>query len=410
VLGLLVVEVAGAAVALFIGVPWPTLLIWAGPLIAFTLATLSPTMGELARRKPRLTVTTQTGARLVARSRPWPIDAERILANELADARETAKRRHHALDNFTFGGAFGGPPSETEHDRAQVAFEKDVVDYDEKLSTWLTNYSKAAREYADTFEMIVRLENGVSGAYADTVAVVLELPSGVTAIDGLPEVPAPPERPSYEPPRPQSSLGPFARRERFPIVMPDRSVMRARPAGLLRKTLWKQSEDGRRLEATVGDIHPGRSVEVDEALFLRASAPGSYSVRWIAYSKSARQPASGAFDLEVPLDDPSRPRFGRLNGIVSYPDVPLIDGDGEIRDVRSGDPPARPSSSERSDAEPLAAIRDAHRLLVWRGLGLDPADDGPEEAVEIAGAPDRGRVHGDRRDLHRAYFSPEGGQ
>jgi hypothetical protein len=149
-------------------------------------------MGELARRKPRLTVTTQTGERLVARSRPWPIDAERILANELADARETAKRRHHALDNLTFGVAFGGPPSETEHDRAQVAFEKDVVDYDEKLSTWLTDYSKAAREYSDTFEIIVRLENGVSGAYADTVTVVLELPSGVTAIDRLPEVPAPP--------------------------------------------------------------------------------------------------------------------------------------------------------------------------------------------------------------------------
>lgn len=374
VLGLLVVEVVGAAVALFLRVPWPTLLIWAGPLIAFTLATLSPTMGELARRKPRLTVTTQTGERLVARSRPWPIDAERILANELANARETAKRRHHALDNFTFGG----PPSEAEHDRAQVAFEAEVVDYGEKLSAWLTNYSKAAREYADTFEIIVRLENRVSGAYADTVAVVLELPLGVAAIDGLPEVPSPPERPTYEPPRPQNSLGPSAR---FPIVMPDRSAMRAGQAGLLRKTLWKQSEDGRRLEATVGDIHPGRSVEVEEALFLRASAPGSYSVRWIAYSKSARRPASGVLDLEVPLDDPSWPRFGRLNGIVSYPDVPLVDGDGEIRDVRSGDPPARPSSSERSGAEPLAAIRDAHRLLVWRGLGLDPADDGPEEAA-----------------------------
>jgi hypothetical protein len=139
-------------------------------------------------------------------------------------------------------------------------------------------------------------------------------------------------------------------------------------------------EDGRRLEANVGDVHPDRCVTVDESLLLRASGIGRHTVKWTAYSKSARKAASGTLVLEVP-PDPQRPAFGRLQGIMSYPDVPLVEGKGEIvKQVRESDPPARPDAGSASSGG-LEHLREARAFLEWRTLGLDPADDGPDRST-----------------------------
>jgi hypothetical protein len=59
----------------------------------------------------------------------------------------------------------------------------------------------------------------------------------------------------------------------------------------------------------------------------------------------------------------------------------LIDEDGEERrEVRQDDPPPRPQPDD-SSGDAFAAIRAASDLWQWKALGLDPADDGPEEAV-----------------------------
>jgi hypothetical protein len=154
-----------------------------------------------------------------------------------------------------------------------------------------------------------------------------------------------------------------------------------RPAEIsLHKAAWTQSADGSRIEAKAGDVHPGRSVSVGEPVLLRAPGPGSHVLRWSAYTKSARTAVRGTITLEVPTDPP-RPAFGRLAGITAYPDVPLIDDDGEERrEVRQDDPPLRPQP-EDSSGDAFASIRAASALWQWKALGLDPADDGPEEAV-----------------------------
>jgi hypothetical protein len=139
----------------------------------------------------------------------------------------------------------------------------------------------------------------------------------------------PPERPVYAPPRPRSftSLAPVGP---IPTSFPDLARAIVDPVTLpWHETTWELSEDGRRLETSVGDIHPGRSVTIGERVFLRAAGPGPHTVHWTTYTKSARRPAAGTFILEIP-PDVSRPAFGRLAGLISYPDIPLIGGEGEV--------------------------------------------------------------------------------
>jgi hypothetical protein len=65
----------------------------AGPVVAVTLAFLNPTLQELGRRKPKLSVLVDgSDADDVVNApalRPWPIADERIVANELAAAQES---------------------------------------------------------------------------------------------------------------------------------------------------------------------------------------------------------------------------------------------------------------------------------------------------------------------------------
>lgn len=369
-------------VLLVLGVSWLALLASAAPAITLTLALLNPTVQELGRRQPKLSVTTRDGDRMLApTARPWPIDAERIVANEVADARETAKRRHAPLESFMrLQEPFALRPSETDHQQAQEDFEGEVARFAEELREWLSEYAVAARAYADTFEVAVVLRNAASGAHAEAVSLVLELPESLAVADGRPDLPMPPERPVYEPPRPHSltSLRPVS-----PIQTRTRDLARAIVDPIKtpwRETTWKPSEDGRQLETGAGDIHPDRSVSIGERVFLRALGPSAHAIRWTTYTKSARRPVSGTIILEVP-PDPSRPAFGRLDGITSYPDIPLIGEDGEVeKPLRSSDPPARPKPSDEGD-DVFGALREANAFLRWRTLGLDPADDGPDRST-----------------------------
>ena len=382
-------------VLLVLGVPWPSLLTSAGPVIALTLALLNPTVQELGRRQPKLSVTTSSGhSRVIASlARPWPVDVARVVANEIADAVETAKRRDSSLDNFfTLGEPFAIRPSEADHEQAREKFKTKVEDFGDALRSWLAEYIEAARARADTFEVQIAVRNAPSGAHAEAVTVLLELPETVSVVEGRPTVAGPPERPIYQPPRPRSlasdvGLGPRPLFD-FSVSQPTEIPLSFRNQG------WQGIESNERLEASAGDIHPDRQVSVGEPLFLRAAGPGQHVVGWTAYTKSARKSGTGTIILEVPTDS-ARPAFGRLHGITSYPDVPLVDEDGEvIHPVRDCDPPTRPEPGEEGDS-PFARLREANALARWRLLGLDPADDGPERVdVRKARPADRSSASG----------------
>ena len=382
VLALLTFEIIVTGVLLVCGLPWQSLLASAGPVIALTLALLNPTVQELGRRQPKLSVSTTDGDYVFASMpRPWPIDAERVVKNEADEARQTAKRRHSVLGNFVgLSEPFAVRPSEDDHRQAQEKFEGEVDAFSGELSNWLVEYTDAARVNADTFEVGIGLSNAALGAHAEAVTVVLDLPETVTVVDGRPDQPLPPDRPTYQPPRPR----PVAVWPGPPRVnaIRDWGAEIVKPAHFpWQDPTWAVSDDGRRLEASPGDIHPDRSMNIGEPLFFRAIGPGLHIIRWTAFTKSARKPAVGAITLEVP-QDPQRPAFGRLHGITSYPDVPLVDENGEVvKSLRSNDPPARPESKGESD-DVFGAIRDARAFWQWQALGLDPADDGPER-VEV---------------------------
>jgi len=379
VLGLLVLEFVVTGVLLALGVPWPSLLASAGPVIALTLALLNPTVQELGRRQPRLSVTTSNGKdRVVAPAdRPWPVDADRVVENEVADARETANRRHSVLDNFLARSEpFAVRPTQADHEQAREEFEKEVDAFEAALRGWLTEYTDAAHAYADTFEVSIVVRNAASGAHAEAVTLILDLPETVEAGADRPTLSPPPDRPSYQPPRPRvptHDLG-FRRPPFF-------GTSASRPIEIptsLRNPSWNAVDGGKQLEASAGDVHPGREVAVGEPLVLRAFGPGRHVIGWTAYTKSARRSAAGTIALEIP-PDPARPAFGRLHGIVSYPDAPLVDEDGKVvRAVRDSEPATRPEHAEEDDG-PLTALREANALARWRMLGLDPADDGPEK-------------------------------
>jgi hypothetical protein len=374
----LLLEFVATGVLLVLGVPWPSLLASAGPVIALTLALLNPTVQELGRRQPRLSVTASDGdSRVVApATRPWPVDVARVVANEVADAQETAKRRHSSLDNFfALSEPFAIRPSQADHEQAQEKFKTKVEEFGGALRGWLAEYIEAARAYADTFEVQIAVRNAASGAHAEAVTVVLELPETVAVVEDRPTLQAPPDRPTYQPPRPRAlshDLG-----YRHSPLFDSRIVQPTEIPLSLRNPTWSGIEDGDRLEASAGDIHPDRQVSVGDPLFLRAAGPGEHVIGWTVYTKSARKPETGTILLEVP-SDPARPAFGRLHGVTSFPDVPLVDEEGEVvHPVRDGDPPARPEPEEEGDG-PLATLRGANALAKWRLLGLDPADDGPE--------------------------------
>jgi hypothetical protein len=164
---------------------------------------------------------------------------------------------------------------------------------------------------------------------------------------------------------------------------------------------WDESSDSRRLTAPRVELQPGRTVEIGEPLGLRAKGPGAHEIQWSVYSQSLGHPVRGSFKLVVPEGDPTRPPFGRVAGILRFPDVEVAredtdadeaaDEGGEpvgsaTRPIRSSDPPLAPPASDVKDGEAdvLATLREASRRWEWEALGLDPALDGPSSnRVEV---------------------------
>lgn len=146
------------------------------------------------------------------------------------------------------------------------------------------------------------------------------------------------------------------------------------------------TDERRRLEAAVGGVHCGRSVDVGEPLLLLADYAGQHEIHWTGYTKSARRAAEGTITLIVPPSQPDRPPFGRLHGIVSYPDVPIVDHDGEVvHPPRVVDPPLQPPIAEAS-SDVLHALGQMGAMREWNALGLDPATNGPDCSVVVRAA------------------------
>jgi hypothetical protein len=425
VVALLVIELVVVVLLLILGVRVGELLTSAGPVIALTLALLNPTVQELGRRKPKLTVRAteadRSGFVAAPALRPWPIDVERIVSNEVAEARQTLDVPRSALSALVLrgiGDPLAVPPSAADHERAKQTFKEKLATYEADLRSWLADYQQASRVRADTFQLTLHLVSAESGAHGDAITVVLDLPGGAEVVDDLPEVAPPPDRPNYQPPLPQRR-GEFGSIVDYRTLFSGADLVGSAPPVARRPKTWIAVDQGRRLEAAVGDVQAGRSVALGDPLLIRVVRPGRHELGWTIFSKSLRRAATGTLMLDLPddPDGPDRPAFGRLDGILAFPDVPIVDdefddedeGEDEEyafgrkrvarREVRSADPPGAPSrvqttdaaeaehgdGGEQSDGDAHPLIRHIREISAWRdwqALGLDPAHDGPER-VEV---------------------------
>jgi hypothetical protein len=390
VVGLLAVELVAVVAFLVLGTSLSDVLKSAGLPIALTLAFLTPTVQELGRRQAKLSVVAEeaNSDSLVAAPAlaAWPINVDRIVANELAAAREPLSWPRSATNVLQFiGDPFAVKPTDADYDRAHDAFERQLPDFETSLRDWLTEYSTAANECSHAFDLTLRMTNARNGAHAEEVTIVLDLPATLSLGDDRPDVLLPPERPSYEPPRPRSLQTswlhePLLRERLVPLIIP---TLPSIPPSPLPKSAWRITDGRRRLEAAVGGVHSGRSVDVGEPLLLLADCAGQHEVHWTAYTKSARRAVEGTITLVVPPSQPDRPSFGRLHGVVSYPDVPIVDHDGEaVHPLRVVDPPLQPPVAEAS-SDVLSALEQMGALREWNALGLDPAADGPDCSVVV---------------------------
>lgn len=360
-------------------------------LVGATGTMISPTLQDLGRRQSRLALTaaeadpedpTQITAPHLP---PWPVDAGRVVANEIAEAQASLEIAGSASGlSMVSADLLAVRPSKEAHDRARERFKELLSQHANELRDWLAGYAEAALVRSETFEVTLRLANGSPSVHADDVTVVLDLPATVAEAGESPTFDPPPERPIYQPPRPRSLGGMgFDRPYLSPSALAFDPLPKV-PSIDLSKVLWEASVDGRRLQATVGEVHAGRSVGVADPLLLHARGAGRHEIRWRAYTKSARRASEGVLTLVVPARDPAQPAIGRLGGMTSYPDVDLVDEDtGDVgAAARTSDPPPRPPDvPEGSDI--VDRLEERHALMKWLALGLDPATDGAMPVGEV---------------------------
>jgi hypothetical protein len=395
VVGLLALELIAATVFILLGASLGDVLKSAGPLVALTLALLNPTVQDLGRRQAKLSVVAEEASSETVIAAPtltpWPIDADRVVANELAAAREPLSWPRGATNVLmqVIADPFTVKPTEADYVRARDAFEQHLSDFEASLRDWLKEYCAAATAHSLAFDLTLRVTNASNGAHAEAVTIVVDLPETLSVGGNRPDVPLPPECPSYEPPRPRSlqvdRLHGLALRQHLvpPTVPTFPSLV---PSNPIPKSAWRNTNEQRRLEAAVGGIHSGRTVDVGEPLLLLADRAGQHEIHWTAYTKSARRASEGTITLVVPPDQPDRPPFGRLHGVVSYPDVPIVDHDGDVvHTVRVADPPLQPPAAE-AVSDVLSVLRETGALREWNALGLDPAADGPDDSAVVRAA------------------------
>lgn len=369
----------------------------AGAAATFLIGAFNTRIQELIRLRPRLDVATRGAddAGRIVRDvpAPWPFDEERIVANEVAAAAATVRAGSSILDVMTGLPGLGSyPPSAPDHERARKRFAAQVVEHEVELRKWLSEYRDAARARHETIDLELILSNRGGAAHAETVTVRVDLPDGVQVVDAPADLALPPAQPIYVPPRARdaSSLGysQFARIAPTVLVHPARTPIPSQEAG------WKDCGSGRRWELAVGEVQPGRSLMLGEPMRLRVPGPGTYDITWSVFSKSLSDRVVGRVALVVVAGDRDRPPFGRLEGILRYPDVPITpedvgdDEDGVVlrrtaAPPRRADPPLAPHASDADlDGETgvLAKLRAAGALGEWRELGLNPHDDHPPPA------------------------------
>ena len=390
-----------------VGASWVNVAFAVVPLVvAFLLVSVEPRLHWLTRPKPKLTLAVKgaENERLTSDGLPpWPLQIQRIVDNETAEALDTVRDREMLPSWLATGVGLMSRPTPEDHQRAKEEFNSEVETYKEELREWLDEYSQAVLAEWETFEVSLALTNAVGAAHAEAVEVVLELPESVSPGSADRRVDAPPTRPTYRPPQPRpfaaSHIGPW--RGSYPRISLGGRDFDLDDLVPLRRSqqAWDLSADSRRLTAPGVEVQPGRTIEIAESLWLRARGPGVHEVQWTVYSQSLDHPIHGSLELVVPEGDPQRPPFGRVEGILRFPDVPIVrehdgdetgDEDGEsseraVRSIRDSDPPlAPPNEDVGEDSDVAATLRVASHRWRWEALGLDPALDGPSSGrVEV---------------------------
>ena len=366
--------VAIAVVAATFAPVWGFVVLAVGLVLAGVQAAITERVHEVFKRKPDLTLLASAGKNHSAvieapTLRPWPVDVDRIVALELESARATEQIGNGILDKFLgLGDPLAIKPSQSEKNRALEAFREEVDKFGVDVRAWLVRYVTAADEGSRTFELRFEVVSGPRGAPAENVALEIELPPGVDLVDEWPTVEPPPKRPRYSPPRPCSisdiSRHPIIATPITPVVGPE---VLSPLFGRLGQSIWKISTDERRIEASLGNVHHGRTRELGEALLVRTAGTGDYELRWTMFATNSRRHCKGTLTLVVP-PTPARPAFGTMEAIRRFPDVPVVDGD-VIVPARTDDPPIEPPGpaagtglDDRMAA--LSASRD------WHGLGF----------------------------------------
>ena len=390
VVGLLVVELVVVAVLLAFGVSPSDVLRSAGPLFALTLALLNPTVQEFGRRQAKLSVVADEanndGLVTAPALAPWPIEADRVVANELAAARETLSWSGDAM-NFLLRATdpFAVMPTDADHARARDAFEQQLSDFETSLRDWLNEYATAAAECSRTFDLTLRVTNARSGAHADAVTIILDLPATVRLADTRPDVMLPPEHPRYEPPRPRSRRADSWLHEAGVVPLAKPIFPWSVPQTPLPKRAWRNAEDGRHLEVAVGEVHSGRSVSVGEPLLLLADRTGQHEIHWTA---SYQERSAGCRGNDHPLRSAQPTRPTGIRPPARHRELP---GRADrrrrrvIHPVRVVDPPLQPPAIEDS-SDVLGSIQQAVAFREWNALGLDPAADGPDRSEVVRAA------------------------
>jgi hypothetical protein len=385
-----------ALVLKLLGASWQNVAFAVIPLAgALIFMAIEPRLQGLTRAKPKLTLAiggAEDGRLLAVGLAPWPLDVERIVENEAAEALSTVRDGGLPIPALAIG-LFSRPTPE-DHQQAKEQFSSEVATYKEELREWLGKYSQAALAHWGTFEVALMLTNAPRASYAEDVEVVLELPDSVTSEAPCSAVGAPPERPTYVPPQPQR-LDPFGRMREtgfaaLPPVLWRRNLEDLISTVAHSSRAWDVSTNGCRLVAPKAHVQPGRTIEIGEPLSLRAHGPGEHEIHWTLYSRSLDEPVSGSIVLVVPEGDPQRPPFGRMAGILRYPDAPIIIDDDDaqgrgangeplpVRQIRASDPPLHPPSATSGEEDGvLATLQAAAQCWEWEALGLDPALDGP---------------------------------
>lgn len=354
------------------------------------LAAAAPRVQERTRPQPKLSLLVdgdEPVSRLVSNElAPWPIAADRIVANEAADARETVKLE--GTVQWQFLQALSQRPPEAARERAREQFEKRVVAFEDELRDWLADYERLAAEHHASREIRFRVQN--TGAHAEGVRLVLDLPDTVTMADEVPSIDAPPSPPTYtgRPPADEAATRAILELGRpAPKIMP-----RERPA-------WITNPAGQTV-TEIGDVHRDQVEYARASVVLRASRPGDHTIGWSLLTKSASKTTTGSFVFHVPAVDVSRPAFGRMAGILEYPDLVIREvppsswrEDAVAVDLqpRTTDPPLHPPEiPERGPTVELVdRIMGRRGVLQWMRLGLDPANDGPSSGYVNVGPAER---------------------